>query len=124
MVPALTLTHMSGPNDGQVEKCIAQGSPPAVTFGRLATCTVSLPDDPDVSRLHARLYWLDGGWWLEDLGSTNGTFVGEFKQSQRISRAVRLSPGQILRVGCGRFRLEATDAQPTVNTERMEAFRE
>src|SRR5262249_42886252 len=102
MVPALTLTHMSGPYDGQVEQYIAQGTPPAVTFGRLATCTVSLPDDPDISLLHARLYWLDGGWWLEDLGSTNGTFVGEFTQSQRISRAMRLSPGQIFRVGCGR----------------------
>jgi len=110
MVPALTRTHMRGPNDGRVERCIAQRSPPAVTFGRLATCTVSLPDDPDISRLHARLYWLDGGWWLEDLGSTNGTFVGECKPSQRISSAVRRAPGQLLRVGCGRFCLEATSA--------------
>jgi len=30
-----------------------------------------------VSRQHARLYLKDGVWWVEDLGSTNGTFVNE-----------------------------------------------
>jgi predicted component of type VI protein secretion system len=32
-------------------------------------------DDNLVSGRHARLRWDGAGWWLEDLGSTNGTFV-------------------------------------------------
>ena len=43
-------------------------------------------DDPEakVSRRHARLTMMDGKYFLEDLGSTNGTFV---------NRGKRLSPG-------------------------------
>jgi pSer/pThr/pTyr-binding forkhead associated (FHA) protein len=33
-------------------------------------------DDPKVSGQHCRLIWSEDGWWIEDLGSTNGTFVG------------------------------------------------
>lgn len=32
-----------------------------------------------VSRQHARLYRSDGNWWVEDLKSTNGTFVNELR---------------------------------------------
>lgn len=42
------------------------------TIGRGAGCGVSI-DDAHVSKLHARLWPSDGGWLLEDLGSTNGT---------------------------------------------------
>jgi hypothetical protein len=31
--------------------------------------------DPFVSGYHARIHWDGAGWWLEDLGSRNGTFV-------------------------------------------------
>lgn len=47
---------------------------PTGTVGRIAGCTVML-DDPAVSREHARVERRDGGWWLTDLGSSNGTYV-------------------------------------------------
>ena len=74
-------------------------------------CSICLPDDPEASRRHARLFFRDGAWWIEDLGSANGTFVGEFAQSRKISSAAKLLPGQIFRVGLTRFRLEREDYQ-------------
>ncbi len=105
MTPPLVLTFMSGPRDGEVVTLAAQGEPGSVTFGRLATCGVSLPDAPDVSRQHARLTWRDAGWWVEDVGSSNGTFLGEFASERRVTTATSLSAGQIFRVGRTRFRL-------------------
>jgi ABC-type multidrug transport system ATPase subunit/pSer/pThr/pTyr-binding forkhead associated (FHA) protein len=46
-----------------------------LTIGRDADNGLALPD-PRVSRHHARLSWSAGAWWLEDLGSANGTFAG------------------------------------------------
>ena len=47
-----------------------------LTVGRAAGCQVTL-DDTYVSQLHARVFARDGQYLVEDLGSTNGTFVGE-----------------------------------------------
>lgn len=33
-------------------------------------------DHPSVSAEHGTVYWHDDAWWVRDLGSTNGTFVG------------------------------------------------
>ena len=45
-----------------------------MTIGRAAGCAVSI-EDPLISQLHARLFRRDGQYFIEDLGSTNGTFV-------------------------------------------------
>jgi ABC transport system ATP-binding/permease protein len=50
--------------------------------------------DPRVSWRHAVLRQQDGGWLLEDAGSTNGTFVG----SERVSQVV-IPPDCLLRLG-------------------------
>ena len=44
------------------------------TIGRLPECEVML-DDPSVSRRHARIQRRGMGWFIEDLGSTNGVKV-------------------------------------------------
>src|SRR5262245_12656330 len=44
------------------------------TVGRAAGCQITL-DDTYVSQLHARVFTKDGGWFVEDLGSTNGTYL-------------------------------------------------
>src|SRR5487761_1731725 len=44
-----------------------------LTIGRAAGCAVTLLDDSFVSQLHARVFFRGDGFWLEDLGSTNGT---------------------------------------------------
>jgi pSer/pThr/pTyr-binding forkhead associated (FHA) protein len=121
MTPPLVLTFMSGPRDGEVVTLAAQGDAAMVTFGRLATCGVSLPDDPDVSRQHARLTWRDGSWWVEDAGSSNGTFLGEFAGASRVTAPTRVSVGEIFRVGRTRFRLEPLDQEHAAGTAHARA---
>ena len=111
MIPPLILTYMSGPEDGRTEVISVDGNNATVTIGRLPECAISLASDPDVSRRHARVFRNVDEWWLEDLGSANGTFVGEFAQSRRISVPVQLLAGQIFRIGLTRFRLEEEDYQ-------------
>jgi two-component system cell cycle response regulator len=67
----------------------------AVTMlGRDAQATVSIDDD-GVSRNHARIVLSNGVYDLEDLGSTNGTFVGR----ERVQGRVRLVDGSRLLLG-------------------------
>jgi len=46
-----------------------------LTVGRASGCQIAL-DDSYVSQLHARVFRRDNQFYVEDLGSTNGTFVG------------------------------------------------
>jgi len=71
--------------------------------GRLPECDISL-DDPSVSRRHARIGRQDGVWFVEDLGSTNGTRVGD----RSVTRS-ELADGDELRLGNIRlvFQLES-----------------
>ena len=66
-----------------------------LTVGRSPGCGVSTPDDIYCSTLHARLFRHGDQLWVEDLGSTNGTFVN----SEQITQAHRLARGDILQVG-------------------------
>jgi len=51
-----------------------------ILLGRDSHCDLPLPDDT-VSVRHARLAYHHGQWWLEDLGSTNGTRLNSEKVS-------------------------------------------
>jgi hypothetical protein len=52
-------------------------------------------DDEFVSTTHAALTYRGRAWYVEDLGSTNGTFVN----GARVTTPRRLEPGDVLRVG-------------------------
>jgi pSer/pThr/pTyr-binding forkhead associated (FHA) protein len=65
-----------------------------VTVGRAPGCGVSLPDTT-VSQLHARVFRRDGSFFLEDLGSTNGTWLNR----ARVGGAVPLKRGDRVMVG-------------------------
>lgn len=64
-------------------------------IGREALCPIFL-DDASVSRQHAEITRRDGGWWLSDLGSKNGTQVNE--RAVR-GEAVALADGDLLLLG-------------------------
>ena len=89
-VSGLQLLVQQGPRAGQsfdLDK-------PVITLGREAGSDIVL-EDPQVSRHHARLTLQAGGYVIEDLGSTNGTFINE----QRLAGAQLINPGDKLRLG-------------------------
>jgi hypothetical protein len=69
--------------------------------GRDGDSTIRLRDDEFASSRHARIEPRSDGVWVEDLGSTNGTFVN----GERIT-AERLKPGDVVRIGQTELRLE------------------
>lgn len=96
---------MSGSRDGEVVQLETIGSPPSVSIGRNAPCELVISDDPDLSRRHARLFRTGSSWVLEDLNSSNGTFIGEFQGTRRVSAPTAIKDGDIFRVGLTRLRL-------------------
>ncbi len=66
-----------------------------MTVGRGAGCAVSLPADTFASALHARVFRRNGEYFVEDLGSTNGTLLN----GQKVTAPVALRGGDRLQVG-------------------------
>lgn len=66
----------------------------SMTIGRGADCELRL-DDTYASNQHARLFGRNGAWYVEDLGSTNGTFVND----QKLAAPAQIQPGDRIRVG-------------------------
>ena len=65
-----------------------------LTIGRAAGCHISL-EDRFVSQVHARMFQRDGQCFVEDLGSTNGTFLNDTK----VSGPALVTRGDHLKVG-------------------------
>ena len=63
-------------------------------IGRDEACELR-PDDTYLSQFHARFSSRDGAWFLEDLGSTNGTYLNQ----QRITGPVEVHAGDVVKVG-------------------------
>ena len=64
------------------------------TLGRAAGCQITL-DDTYTSQLHARVFTKDGQWFVEDLGSTNGTYLN----TKRVSSPLQLKRGDRIKIG-------------------------
>jgi pSer/pThr/pTyr-binding forkhead associated (FHA) protein len=63
-------------------------------IGRNPESALVLEDDFASGR-HARIFKREDGWYVEDLGSTNGTFLN----GQRLTGAARVEAGASLRIG-------------------------
>lgn len=66
-----------------------------LTIGRSPGCGVPVTYDSYSSTVHARLFRQGNQLWVEDLNSTNGTYVN----SERLTRPHRLGKGDLLQVG-------------------------
>jgi hypothetical protein len=77
------------------KKGIAFDIGPELTVGRAAGCQIALADDTYVSQLHARVFERSGQVYVEDLGSTNGTYVN----GHRVSAPTPVQKGDSLQVG-------------------------
>ncbi len=84
------LLVQQGPRVGQVFDL----NKPVVTIGREAGSDIVL-EDPQVSRHHARLTLQGDSYFVEDLGSTNGSFVN----GRRVMSPTPLNPGDKLGLG-------------------------
>jgi pSer/pThr/pTyr-binding forkhead associated (FHA) protein len=73
-----------------------------LTIGRAGTCSIGMPDDTYVSQLHARVFRDAGATMIEDLGSTNGTYVN----GKRVAAAERLTKGDRVQIGSTVFEAE------------------
>jgi pSer/pThr/pTyr-binding forkhead associated (FHA) protein len=65
-----------------------------IQIGRAPSCQIRL-DDTYISQLHAKISDRNGSWVVEDLGSTNGTYLNQ----RKLSVPTELSPGDRIRVG-------------------------
>lgn len=65
-----------------------------ILIGRAPECTLVLEDDYASNR-HARFVFNQGVWLIEDLGSTNGTFLGR----SRVEAPTAVDPGVPVRIG-------------------------
>jgi pSer/pThr/pTyr-binding forkhead associated (FHA) protein len=74
-----------------------------VTLGRGPQNDIPLGGDDYASAKHARVEPRADGVWVEDIGSTNGTFLNGIK----LTRARKLTPGDVVRVGETELRYEA-----------------
>ncbi len=65
-----------------------------LTMGRSAGCQITL-DDTYVSQLHTRVFRREGRYFVEDLGSTNGTYLNRNK----VAAPTPVNPGDRIQVG-------------------------
>jgi pSer/pThr/pTyr-binding forkhead associated (FHA) protein len=65
-----------------------------LTVGRAGGCQITL-DDTYVSQLHARVYRRDGQLYVEDLGSTNGTYLNR----KKVTAPIAIRKGDRLQIG-------------------------
>jgi hypothetical protein len=82
--------------EGRQHIHVLSGNLPTVTVGRRAEADISVPWDPEMSRLHAELQLHAGEWTVSDDGlSQNGTWVNGL----RLAGRRRLNDGDLLKVG-------------------------
>ena len=75
----------------------------ALRLGRGSDNDVNLSRDEYASSKHARVEPRRDGVWVEDIGSTNGTYLNGI----RLTQAKRLAPGDVVRIGETELRYEA-----------------
>ncbi|GII63440.1 FHA domain-containing protein [Sphaerisporangium krabiense] len=102
--PAKPARQPTKPKKGEPRQLIVTGGPlqgtiidlteTPITIGRANDATLVLSDDYASSR-HARLFPQDGQWIVEDLGSTNGTYLDRSK----VTRPTPVHLGVPIRIG-------------------------
>jgi hypothetical protein len=66
-----------------------------ISVGRAESCNIVIPDDTFVSQVHARLFQANGSTWVDDLGSTNGSYLN----GARLTSVQPISKGDRLQIG-------------------------
>ena len=90
------LVFLSGPRAGEMVP--VRGN---LLAGRSPDCSLEVPD-PNASRKHTQILWDGSNLTCADNGSSNGTFVNEL----RLTQPVLLKPGDVVRLGETRLRVQ------------------
>ena len=88
----------------------------AMVLGRQSQCDIVLPDSM-VSRTHLKIQQGEEGWWVEDLGSSHGTFF----QEERVSRML-WQPGTTLRLADGAYFLTLRGEAAAASEANLQAI--
>ena len=78
-----------------------------VTIGREIGNTIAPINVDGFSRHHARIFFKDGAWYVEDVGSTNGTYRNRVK----IEAPTKIEKGDSIR--CGLMELASFEFEPS-----------
>lgn len=87
------------------------------TLGRESTNDIVM-DQPTVSRNHARIFYNARGYWIQDLGSANGTFVNGLRidqQPRALENGQRIQLGSVANGTVWEF-IEAQEAGPSTES--------
>jgi hypothetical protein len=95
--PEAHLEEIAGPNPGAAFSLVEFN-----LLGRAGDCTIRVPDKT-ISAHHGRLSFHASQWWLEDLGSRNGSSVNEV----RVREPIVVTYGDRLGLGRVVFRLKS-----------------
>ncbi|HNF98040.1 MAG TPA: GGDEF domain-containing protein [Pseudomonadota bacterium] len=110
--PLLLLTYagaLEAPETGR--RFILDGE--EIIIGRSSDATIQVDRD-SVSRRHARLSKTEGGWTVQDLQSTNGSYVNDVP-----IREHKLASGDLLKVGSAIFRYLAGNNLESLLTDEL-----
>ena len=99
----------AGAPDARIKVVAAKGYEPGTTldvsggalFGRGAAADVHV-EDPYASSAHARIFARNGAMYVEDMGSTNGTYLN----SRQLRKPEKLGRGDVIRIGDSEYRYE------------------
>ena len=105
------LVVLQGAEPGKLIEITAE----PITIGRDAQQTLVF-QDAELSRRHARVSLAAGEAVIEDLRSTNGTFV----EGERISTPVTLAQGHVIRIGSQVFRYERRSRRDAERSEELD----
>lgn len=67
----LTLAIIEGPAHDMIMEIPKQSK---VTIGRKPNNLLNFPDDQHLSNIHSTISWIEGKYYIEDMGTTNGTW--------------------------------------------------
>ena len=99
----IVIEVMSGPEDGREIVC----NKTPITIGRSNENSISLSCDHLISRCHARIAKSGDEFNLEDLGSTNGTFIGKKRVREK---SMPVGPDELFRVGATLLKIKPRQA--------------
>lgn len=87
---------------------------PQIMIGRDTNCDLSVMDEA-LSAHHARLTHHHGQWWLEDLNSTNGTFLN----GEKLTTPAVVITGDLFKCGNTVFGIQVEDSEELSFTEAL-----